>query len=119
MFPSVRLAAALAGAFIGAAPALADDIRIRLSADTKVESSQDIYRCGVDKISVEYINAGSVSLAVLTMSGEVIVAANVLAGSGARYAGGQYVWWTKGEAATLYDVRKGEADPGIACKPSM
>ena len=38
----------------------------------------------------------------------VIVAANVISGSGARYQGGVHVWWSKGDEADLYDLM---ADP--------
>jgi membrane-bound inhibitor of C-type lysozyme len=109
----------LAGAFAAALPVQAEDISIKVPAGTKVETVEARYECGDQPVSAQYINAGSVSLAVLTMGDEFVVASNVIAGSGARYAGGQYVWWTKGADATLYDVRKGEADPGIPCKPSQ
>ena len=66
-------------------------------------------------VAADYINAGPVSLVTLTIGSEFVVASNVLSGSGAKYAGGQYVWWTKGENATLIDTIKGDNDPGIAC----
>ena len=75
-----------------------------------------LYACGDKTIEVEYIDAGSASLATFTIEGTFIVASNVISGSGARYAGGRYVWWTKDGEATLFDTMKGEEDPGIACK---
>jgi heat shock protein HslJ len=74
------------------------------------------YACGDRTIEAEYIDAGSVSLATFTVDGTFIVASNVISGSGARYAGGRYIWWTKGGEATLFDTTKGDEDPGIACK---
>ena len=71
-----------------------------------------LYACGDKTIEV----AGSASLATFTIEGTFIVASNVISGSGARYAGGRYVWWTKDGEATLFDTMKGEEDPGIACK---
>ena len=42
---------------------------------------------------------------------------NVLSASGARYAGRQYTWWTKGNSADFYDLTKGEdARPEFSCE---
>ncbi|URK88916.1 MliC family protein [Rhizobium sp. RCAM05350] len=54
-------------------------------------------------------------MVTLTIGNEFVIASNVLSGSGAKYAGGQYVWWTKGDEANLIDAMKGEDDAGIAC----
>lgn len=68
-------------------------------------------------VEVVYINAGPVALATLTRKGEFVVLANVLSGSGARYAGGRYVWWSTGREASLYDLTHGEdAAPVATCK---
>src|SRR5690606_32628804 len=110
---------ALTGMLAAAAwTAHAEDIRIELPREAKVETIREEYRCGDREVSAQYINGGPVSLAVLVLGEELVVASNVIAASGAKYAGGQYVWWTKGEEATLYDLRKGEAAPGAACKPT-
>ena len=46
-----------------------------------------------------------------------LVFANVISASGAKYAAGQYIWWTKGEEATLYkDWKGGEPADGVSCK---
>ncbi|WP_234881784.1 MliC family protein [Agrobacterium larrymoorei] len=89
-----------------ATPLLADDITIPMPADTKVEHVDATYQCGQEKVTVTYINAGSVNLARLGMGDTIIVASSVIAASGAKYAGGPYVWWSKGEEAELYDVVK-------------
>lgn len=74
------------------------------------------YDCGGQRISATYINAGDNAPAVLKIGERVVVTVNVLSASGARYAGQELIWWTKGDEATLYDVRKGENDPGEMCK---
>lgn len=61
------------------------------------------------------MNAGPVALALLTMGEEFVVAANVLAGSGARYAGGPYLWWTRGEEASLASLFDGEDAAPTPC----
>jgi membrane-bound inhibitor of C-type lysozyme len=85
-------------------------------ADT-VERRSVSYVCGESRISADYINAGSVALALLHIErGGTTVLANVTAGSGAKYMGGPYTLWIKGEAATLYDLRNGENTTGIECR---
>lgn len=79
---------------------------------TRIEQSYD---CGGTPVAVEYINAGGTSLATLSLKGQFVVASNVIAASGARYAGGPYIWWSKGDGADLYDQLQGEDKP-VACK---
>ena len=101
---------------VGTTTVRGEDILVRLPAETSVEILRSDYRCGKDTIKVEYINAGSVNLARLVMDdGTIVVASNVIAASGAKYAGGQYVWWTKGAKATLYDLMNGGAHTGVVC----
>jgi membrane-bound inhibitor of C-type lysozyme len=65
------------------------------------------YTCdrGVE-VPVTYINAAEGSLVVLTVEGRQITLVNEPAASGARYGwpsdGANYVWWTKGNGATLF-----------------
>jgi heat shock protein HslJ len=106
------------------------DIAVRLVSDTDgatisipvpgadaVQSQSRSYDCEDGRtVEVDYINAGSVSLAVLTMQDEFVVAANVIAASGARYAGGPYVWWSRGsDEALLEDIRQGEDSSPMTC----
>lgn len=81
-----------------------------------IERSAVRYDCAGLAVDADYVNAGAISLVTLTMGEEVVVAANVIAASGAKYMGGQYTWWTKGDGATLYDATKGEDDKGAECR---
>lgn len=91
-------------------------ITIPVAAGTSVESVAAGYDCGDRSVAATYINAGQVSLAVLDIDGETVVAANVISASGVRYAAGRYVWWTKGEEADLYDLMDGGEDiPAAHC----
>jgi membrane-bound inhibitor of C-type lysozyme len=103
-----------------AAPAEAQNstIAIPLPGGQKVERMKVAYGCnGGLKVQAEYFNAQPIALATIAFKKDFVVLANVMAGSGARYAGGQYIWWTKGDNADLYDVTKGENAPPIAsCK---
>jgi membrane-bound inhibitor of C-type lysozyme len=106
----------LVAALLGVAAAHADPLTIDLPG--AAERQTVAYACdGGRKVTAEYVNAGANSLAILTFGEQTILMASVLAGSGARYAGQQYVWWTKGNSADFYDVTKGEyAPPELSCK---
>lgn len=93
----------------------ADTIRIPAPEGVEVRSQTVEYVCAGRTIAVRYINAGSVALAVMELAGEQIVASNVIAASGARYAARQYVWWNKGSEAFLQDLMKGEDAPVLKC----
>lgn len=43
--------------------------------------------------SVEYLNGAGNSLAIVPVAGNSLIFANVFAGSGARYAAREFVWW--------------------------
>jgi membrane-bound inhibitor of C-type lysozyme len=88
--------------------AMAEELVIPLPNDTTVEKVETGYQCGADKVEAVYFNAGEISLVRLGLKDGVTVAANVISGSGAKYQGGIYVWWSKGEEADLYDLM---ADP--------
>ena len=109
----MHIPALIVSIIFSAMSATAAEITITTSSHEDVQRSRIVYDCGGRGIPVEYINTGPVSLAVLEIDGETVVASNVFAASGAKYAGGPYVWWTKGDAADLYDVMKGgmEAEP--------
>ncbi|MBB3772356.1 membrane-bound inhibitor of C-type lysozyme [Angulomicrobium tetraedrale] len=106
------LVALLAGA--GAARA-ADRIVIALPKGSSVVTTKVGYTCDkVKNVAATYINAPPTALATIAFDHEFVVMANVLAGSGAKYAGDRFVWWTKGNSASLYDLTKGENAPPIA-----
>jgi heat shock protein HslJ len=94
---------------------VSSDVLINIPGARTVDRQALRYDCAGQSIAAEYINAGPVSLVTLTIGGEFVVASNVLSASGAKYAGGQYIWWTKGDGATLIDTMKGENDPGVTC----
>ncbi|KVK43734.1 hypothetical protein BCY90_17605 [Agrobacterium deltaense] len=88
--------------------AMAEELVIPLPNDTTVEKVETVYQCASDKVEAVYFNAGEISLVRLGLKDGVTVAANVISGSGAKYQGGIYVWWSKGDEADLYDLM---ADP--------
>ncbi|MCR4266377.1 MliC family protein [Nitratireductor sp. ZSWI3] len=112
-----HFAIALVAVFAAVPAANAETVAIDLPGT--LERTEVAYRCADSEIAATYYNAGSNALAVLRFGEQTLVMANVLAASGAKYAGGQYVWWTKGDTADLYDMMKGEdADP-VSCAASQ
>ena len=84
------------------------------------EFTTQTYTCdrGV-QVPVTYINATEGSIVVLTVEGRQITLVNEPSASGARYGwtsdGSNYVWWSKGDEATLlWKTPEGEA-PLLTC----
>ena len=93
------------------------DIVLQVPNTISVDRQTVSYNCDGDlKLKADYVNAESVALAILTFGENFVIASNVLSGSGARYAGGQFEWWTKGDEGTLRDLTKGEDATGITCR---
>ncbi|WP_197034930.1 MliC family protein [Herbaspirillum sp. RV1423] len=65
--------------------------------DVKIQSQQRlIYRCaGEVRLPVRYLNTNAGSFAYLPVAGRRQLFVSVLAASGAKYAAGHYIWWTK------------------------
>ncbi|MDZ4088964.1 MAG: MliC family protein [Tabrizicola sp.] len=66
-----------------------------------------IYVCDRDvRVPATYVNGPDQSLVVINVDGNQITLLGEPAASGARYGwpsdGSNYVWWTKGDEATLY-----------------
>lgn len=99
------------------ASAMSAEVTVRLPGADCVQRKVVTYRCeGFGALEVEYINAGGNALAVVPVEGRTLIFANVISASGARYAAGRYVWWTKGDRADLYDVTKGETAKPVGCR---
>lgn len=105
-FTAIILAAATSAA-------MASTVTLELPGSAPVERNSVSYKCGDQAVKAEYVNAGDNSLVVLTLGDQTVVAVTVLSGSGAKYAGQQYVWWTKGDNADLYDLMKGVDAPAV------
>ncbi len=96
---TARLGAALIAATAAAAAPVSVCAQPELTGGT--------YICdrGVE-LPVSYVNGGDGSVAVLYVEGRLITLPIGPSASGARYVwpsdGSGYVWWTKGDTATLY-----------------
>lgn len=98
-----------------AVPALAEPLTIDLP-DGPTDRHTVAYSCtGNKKITAEYINAGDNSLALVDLGNGPVLMVSVLAGSGAKYVGRQYEWWTKGSDANLTDLTQGPDAQPLSC----
>jgi membrane-bound inhibitor of C-type lysozyme len=100
----------LTGLFcLASVPAIAAGSAITLDLGTGDGQRQTIrYECedGIER-EVQYLNVAPNFLALVPIEDDTLVFASVIAASGARYAAGQWVWWTKGAQADLYDETRG------------
>lgn len=86
-----------------------------LNFSGNVEQKVVQYNCGLEEaLTVRYVNAAPNYLAFVPVDGKTLVFVTVLSGSGAKYAAGEYEWWTKGSEATLANLTTPDAEP-IAC----
>lgn len=75
-------------------------IPVRIDAAGSLRSETYVCEDG-EPFSVQYINSGANALALVPLEGEVRIFVNVVSASGAKYASGPHLWWTKGDLATL------------------
>ncbi len=99
-------------------PAATSSLTITLGTSGDFDRKTVSYGCqgDQDSLSVDYINAAPNYLALIPLDGSTLLFNTVLSGSGAKYAAGKYVWWTKGSDASLYDLTQGDkAKPILTC----
>lgn len=125
--PAHRIAAtlstlALIAATMLPATAQAVDTSLQLILTTRSgEFEQRVarYDCRAEAlVEVSYLNAAPNFLAIVPLVDEPVplVMAAVIAASGVRYTAGQWVWWTSGSDASLYDLTLDEdAEPVLSC----
>ncbi|QQE06049.1 MliC family protein [Cupriavidus sp. ISTL7] len=107
-------AALLAAAFAAASFAAPAQARpgidgVRFDAPVTVR-----YRCDDGKqLTARYFNSADNQIAILRLDGKPLLFVSVLSASGARYAHGQHVWWTKGDEGMLQDMTQGENAPPV------
>jgi membrane-bound inhibitor of C-type lysozyme len=86
-----------AGTFAGAT-----DLTLHLKGSQSISRTTVQYQCDAEgatmglpagTFAVEYVNGAGNSLAILPVNGESLIFANIISGSGARYAAKQYIWW--------------------------
>ncbi|MGV8831853.1 MAG: MliC family protein [Devosia sp.] len=120
--PIKFVAAVLVSAMALSAPVRASETALQLTLTTQsgeFEQRVSRYDCATETpVQVTYVNAAPNFLAIVPVADEPepLVFVAVLSGSGARYASGKWIWWTKGADASLYDTTLAEdADPVLTC----
>lgn len=79
-------------------------------------SSTTAYQCGQDQISTTFLTKQHNNVALISVNGEApILLANVISADGAKYQGGIYQLWTKGDKATFTNLLKAPKK-NIQCK---
>ncbi|WP_375681198.1 MULTISPECIES: MliC family protein [unclassified Bartonella] len=93
---------------LGSINALASSLVIEVPDNPEPTTETISYQCdmGTSKEYVEatYYNAGNIALVDLKWNGKRIVGSNVIAASGGKYVGGQYIWWITKNEAIFYDL---------------
>ncbi|EYS95529.1 MliC family protein [Bartonella bacilliformis] len=81
---------------------------IEVPEDPNPTKTTVMYQCDTEtdkeQISVTYLNADTISLVDFTWRGQRVIGANVIAASGVKFAGAQYIWWIKKDDAILYNL---------------
>lgn len=104
------LAATALAVSLCASVASANDLTIHLPDNPSVSRQTVEYQCdgkgpdiGVPSgpFSVEYIDVGGNSLAVVPVSGKGLIFSSVISASGVRYTSQQYTWWDAKGSVTL------------------
>jgi len=114
--PYAAIAMSLAIMFPAPVHAVDTSMQLVISLSGDAERRLTRYQCEetMDLVTVEYIDAAPNFLAVTAVDGEKRIFVQALAASGVRYVSGQYVWWTKGAEASLYDEMAGPDAPALA-----
>jgi membrane-bound inhibitor of C-type lysozyme len=91
----------------------ASDLTIHLNGTEAISRNTVKYQCDVqgskmglpaEVFSVEYLNGAGNSLAIVPVGGHSLIFANVMSGSGARYAALQYIWWDAGGRGVTFSA---------------
>lgn len=74
------------------------------------------YQCGQDQVTATFLNKEQNSIALVSVNNESpTLLANVIAASGAKYQGGIYQLWTKGDQATFTNLMAAP-NKAVQCK---
>jgi membrane-bound inhibitor of C-type lysozyme len=89
----------------------ATDVTIHLTGSQTISRNIVKFQCDAQGIkmglpdavfSVEYLNGAGNDLAIVPVGGDSRIFVNVVSGSGARYAAGEYIWWDAGERGVSF-----------------
>ncbi|BBL54019.1 hypothetical protein MF1_12770 [Bartonella quintana] len=105
---TIRFFVILSLSLFGSINAFADSLIIEIPDNPELITQTSSYQCDMETnkehVEVTYLTAGNIALVDFKWKGKRIIGSNVIAASGAKYVGGPYIWWTKGNEALLYDL---------------
>ncbi|MET3559475.1 membrane-bound inhibitor of C-type lysozyme [Bartonella japonica] len=105
---TVRFFTTLSLLFLGSANTFAGSLLIEVPDTPEPTTETVTYQCDMgtnkDRVEVTYYNADGISLVDFKWKGKRVIGSNVIAASGAKYVGGPYIWWIKGDEAIFYDL---------------
>ena len=99
------------GVLAWSALAQATELTIHLNGTQAISRQTINYQCDAQGAAmglpaavfpVEYINGAGNSLAIVPVHGMSMIFANVSAGSGARYAASDFIWWDAAGRSTTF-----------------
>ena len=102
--------AAIAGVLASSVLAGASDLTLHMNGTPTFSRKTVKYQCDSQAakmglfpgvFSVEYINGGGNSLAIVPVGADTTIFVNVISGSGARYVAKQFTWWDAAGGATF------------------
>ncbi|MET3559474.1 membrane-bound inhibitor of C-type lysozyme [Bartonella japonica] len=101
--------------------ALAGSLILEVPDNPEPTTETIAYQCetktGKERVEATYLNTDNVSLVDFRWRGDRVIAANVIATMGKKYAGAQYIWWENNKEITLYDLANDpESQKPIICK---
>lgn len=120
----IVFAAGLIGATL---PVCAADLHIQLQGNGSFSHKTVSFTCDSNAsklglpagvFQVEYINGAGNSLAVLPIAGKSLIFANVLSGSGARYAADRFTWSDGGQRGAFLSSDSLDGKAQTLCKMS-
>lgn len=104
----LRLFTALSLLSVSTISVSADPLVIEMPKNIKPTTQTITYQCKVgttkEKVEATYLNADYISLVNFKWKNEQVIGANVIAASGVKYAGAQYIWWVDKDDVTIYDL---------------
>lgn len=105
---TVRLFTTLSLLFFSSANTFAGSLLIEVPDTPEPTRETVTYQCDMgtskERVEVTYHNAEGIALVDFKWKGKRFIGSNVIAASGTKYVGGPYVWWTKRDEATFYDL---------------
>lgn len=118
-FFNLQFLAVLSLSMFSSISAFAGSLVIEVPDDPEPTKETIVYQCSSEtqkqRVEATYYNIGEIALVDLKWNGKRIIAANVIAASGAKFVGGEYVWWTKGNEASFYNTLTEDRALSLEC----